>query len=538
MSLAFTSNMFVFSFNTSRVILGAFGVFTYWIVHKLYIYPLFLSPLRKLPGPPLGHPIMGQFGRVINSESGIPQREWCKEYGPVVRIVGPVGLDRVMFLKPEALQKIMVKDWLDYPRPGFLRKILGHVTGFGLLTTTGEEHRQMRKAMNPAFSIPNLMAQTDMYYDAIQRLVDIFTSHIDSKEGREIQVYDWMSKVTLEIICKTAFGLKIDSLHNPHNNLADAYERLLSLQSGRNIAMLILVMIIPGMPKFLQTEFAYRHRHVFKATHIEALAPLTILIDSMYNIKRISAEMLRDKMKESIEAGIVEGDSELSGKKDIMSILVRARTREVGDEYKMSDEAMVNQVLTFLGAGHETTASGLTWTLWLLANDISSQNKLRAEVGPLYAQNSRLDYKTLRDMKCMESLRVMPPVPITLRKAAKSDYVDGVFIPKGTLIWIPIRVINTWKEVWGQDAEEFRPERWLNLPENYNSTFSTFSFIAGPHACIGKTMAIIEMKAVLAALIANFTFEPAYEGQKTLPAAAITMKPTDGMPLKVKRVDL
>ncbi|KAE9404290.1 cytochrome P450 [Gymnopus androsaceus JB14] len=523
----------------SHLIVASVVFIVYFILHKLYIYPFLLSPLRNVPGPSLGHPLWGQFPKVINSESGLPQREWVKQYGPVVRVIGPVGLDRLMLLKPEALHKMMVADWLDYPRPGFLRKVLGHVTGYGLLTVTGDEHRQMRKAMNPAFSIPNLMAQTDMYYDAIQGLVDIFASQTISKEGKEIQVYDWMSKVTLDIICATSFGYHTDSLHNPHNELAEAYEHLVGLQSGPNIAMLILTMVIPGMPRFLQSELAHQYRSLF--THIRILAPLSTLIASMHSIKRISAQMLKEKMKESIESGMVEGDSELSGKKDIMSILVRARTREVGSGYRMSDEAMMAQVLRFLGAGHETTASGLTWTLWLLVNDISSQERLRAEVGPVYAQNSRPDYKTLRDMKwldcvVMESLRVMPPVPITLRKAAKSDYIDGLFVPKGTLFWIPIRTINTWTNVWGDDAEEFHPERWLNLPKNYNSTFSTFSFIAGPHMCIGKTMAIIEMKAVLAALIASFTFEPAYEGQTALTAAAITMKPTDGMPLKVKRV--
>ncbi|KIK58649.1 hypothetical protein GYMLUDRAFT_694295, partial [Collybiopsis luxurians FD-317 M1] len=138
-----------------------------------------------------------------------------------------------MFLRPEALHKIMVKDWLDYPRPNFMRKVLGHVTGYGLLTVTGDEHRQMRKAMNPVFSTPNLMAQTDMYYDAIQGLVDIFAVQADQKEGKIIQVYEWMSKVTLDIICEAAFGYCTDSLHNPHNELAEAYEHLVNLQSGK-----------------------------------------------------------------------------------------------------------------------------------------------------------------------------------------------------------------------------------------------------------------------------------------------------------------
>jgi len=136
----------------------------------------------------------------------------------------------------------------------------------------------------------------------------------------------------------------------------------------------------------------------------------------------------------------------------------------------------------------------------------------------------------------MESLRLFPPVPMTLRKARLDDYIDSVFVPKGTLLYIPIRVVNTYKGIWGEDADQFRPERWLSLPETYNPAFSLLSFIAGPHACIGKTMAIIEMKAVLMHLIANFEFDRAYEGQEAQPTAAVTMKPKDNMPLLVRSI--
>lgn len=107
----------------------------------------------------------------------MPQMRWVKEYGSVVRTVGPVGLERIMFTKPEALHRILVTEWLDNPRvrpliclrflrginhlpkPAFMRHFLALVTGYGLLTVTGNEHKQMRKAMNPAFSIPNLTAR-------------------------------------------------------------------------------------------------------------------------------------------------------------------------------------------------------------------------------------------------------------------------------------------------------------------------------------------------------------------------------------------
>ncbi|KAF8875065.1 cytochrome P450 [Infundibulicybe gibba] len=510
-----------------RILLASSVSIGYYVLHRLFLWPFVFSPLRSVPGPPLGHPLLGQSPQMIKGESGIPQREWIKKYGPVVRVVGPIGIERLIFVRPEALHQILVKEWLEYPRPQFLRNILGLVTGNGLLTVTGNDHKQMRKAMNPAFSIPNLMAQTDMYYDSINSLIEILG------RGKQFNVYDWMSKVTLDIICETGFGYKSDSLHNPHNELAEAYEQLLR----PNLAKLIGVMAIPGGPRFLASERAYQYRSwISKITFI---GPISKLIDSMYRIRRISTRMLQDKMQDS---AVTLSDTD--AKRDIMSLLVRARMADLAKDktaYAMSDEAMVDQVLTFLGAGHETTASGLTWTLWLLANDLQSQTRLRTEVSSLLAENPRPDYRSLKDLQwldcvVMESLRIMPPVPVTGRVAAKTDYVDGILVPKGTLFYIPIRVVNTWKVVWGEDAEEFNPGRWLNLPKDFHPSFSMLSFIAGPHACIGKTMSIIEMKAVLAALITNFEFEPAYVGQVAKPAAAITMKPTDGMPLRVRRV--
>ncbi|CAA7259771.1 unnamed protein product [Cyclocybe aegerita] len=520
-----------------HLVFGVIGYGIYLLCHKLFLWPYFLSPLRQVPGPPLGHPVFGQSGTIIRSETGIPQREWVKKYGPVVRVIGPVGIERMIFMRPEALHQMLVKDWLEYPRPGFLRNILGLVTGYGLLTVTGNDHKQMRRAMNPAFSIPNLMAQIPMYFEPIDGLVDILKSQIKPGEAKQIYVYEWLSKVTLDIICETAFGYKADSLHNPHNELAEAYEQLLSLQSGPNLAKFILLVSLPGAPRFLASDWAYNHRNWI--SKIPVFGTISQLIDAMYRIRKISVRMLDEKMRDS---DLVLNDSD--AKRDIMSILVRARKAELDGgkgEYAMSDRAMMDQVLTFLGAGHETTASGLTWTLWHLSNNLDVQQRLRDELYPVFSENAHPDYRTLKDLQwldcvVMESLRVMPPVPLTVRVAAKTDYIDGVLVPKGTLITIPIRVVNTWKEVWGEDAESFNPARWLSLPKDYHPTFSMLSFIAGPHACIGKTMAIIEMKAVLAALIVNFEFEPAFAGQVPKPAAAITIKPTDGMPLRVRRV--
>lgn len=87
-----------------------------FIAYYVFLYPRYVSPLRVLPGPPWGHILFGQFPAIIRAEAGILQREWVKQYGPVVRAIGPFGLERIIFTKVDALHKILVSDWMAYPR--------------------------------------------------------------------------------------------------------------------------------------------------------------------------------------------------------------------------------------------------------------------------------------------------------------------------------------------------------------------------------------------------------------------------------------
>ncbi|KAJ7596250.1 cytochrome P450 [Mycena floridula] len=533
-----------------------------YLIYILIIYPYVLSPLRNVPGPG-GNPIFGQFPTLIREEPGVPLSRWIEEHGPAVRLVGPLGIERLLLVSPEALARILATGWADYPRPGYLRKILGFVAGHGLLTVSGNEHKRMRKTMNQAFALSHLMAQTDMYYDSIDGLVDILSSAIATSEngpenGKQFDMYDWLGKAALDIISETAFGYKTDSLHNPDNELAMAFHELLSLQSAANMLSLIWIMSLPfGIgAKLFASDIIFNNLAILRSRWFFGgiWAPAAKLISSMRIIRRISSQMLAQKLRELSPEylAIPSDDMEVGAKKDVMTILVRAKAEyekqqqgkqnsETIEGYGMNSNAMMDQVLTFLAAGQETTASGLTWAMYLLASHPEVQNKLREEVTDAFKDGGRPDYRSLKDMQwldcvIMESLRLFPPVPETVRIAATTDYIDGLLVPKGTFLYIPIRSINTWKETWGEDAAKYNPSRWLNLPKTYNPTYSFFSFISGPHACIGRTMAIAEMKAIVGALVTNFSFELAYPGQTAHPTAAITMKPADGMPLRLKRI--
>ncbi|KAJ7442169.1 cytochrome P450 [Mycena galericulata] len=479
----------------------AAGVFIYRVV----LYPRFFSVLRNVPGPPLGNSLFGHYFSLAKNESCIPLREWTKVYGPVVRMMGPLGLETLIFLSPAALDQIMVRDWLEHPRPNFARHVLGFVAGYGLLTTTGDAHKQLRRATSPAFSIPNLMAQTELYYRPIEGLIEILGGQIkagresETANGKVVAMYGWISKLTLDIICEAAFGYKVDCLHDPSNELAVAVEQGDGFHSGENLAWLGAIMALPFAARVVSSDWLFRHRAVF--------GPAGKFLDIKYRLRTFSAGILRTKA----------GDS---SSKNILRFLLRAAREADLPEEARRDAAAVEQVLTVLSAGHETVGTGLAWTIWLLSTHPDVQRRLREEVSPVYAANPRPDYRTLQSLvwlDCVvnESLRLFPPIPATLRVAGKTDYIDGVLVPKGTLLAIP--------HVLGEDAEEFRPARWLNLPAAYDPTFSMFSFLAGPHACIGKTMALSEIKAVLVALIANFEFAPAYEGQIAQPAASIAL---------------
>ncbi|KIL66765.1 hypothetical protein M378DRAFT_160252 [Amanita muscaria Koide BX008] len=494
--------------------------------------------------PPGSKPLFGHSLAIFGEKnSATTLREWRTQFGPTLRVVGPFWSDHLIMTKAEHLEKVLGKDSpYDYPKPGFLRRALEIVFGYGLLTVIGDEHRSLRKAMNPAFSMANLTAQTRFHYEAIDGLSGILNDQIvsspDPSKGNVIQIYNWISKASLDIICQAGFGYKADSLHNPHDELAESYHNLIISQSGPNLAKLLYLMFIPGMLKLMRSSWLYKRRHWLDI--IPFTGYFRIWHESMHRITKISEKLLEQKIKDNESITLPEGEM----KRDIMSTLVRSRKAALekdSNAYTISDAIMVDQVLTFMGAGHAATAFTLTAVFWFLANDQKAQAQLREEVTPVMEGNAHADYGVLKglqwlDCVLMESLRLFPAVPLEAGMANKTDYVGDILVPKGTVIYIPIAIVNTDKGTWGEDAEEWKPSRWLNLPKDFNLTYSFLSFYAGSTACIGKTMAVMELKIAIARLITNFTFEPAYDEQVLNLETGFGTTFVDGMPLCIKRV--
>ncbi|KAJ7749416.1 cytochrome P450 [Mycena metata] len=509
------------------------------LIYRLFLYLRYLSPLRHLPGPSMGNPILGRSTQIADPKVN---KEWVRKYGACFRVVGILGTEAIVCMTPEALEQILVRDWMTYPRPVFLRNSSGLAAGRGLFTTIGNEHKRLRTLLDPAFSRLNLNSLEAVSNTSIERLVEIFRTRLDSNPagGEVLPLYDWVSKLSLDIICEGLFGHTVGSLDNPNHPLFIAFQDLRKIETEQNFWWFMLTTTTPGAPHFLMSKFVNRYRHWLSC--ILPSSPVEAYSNAMWQVKKVSTSIFQTKRSESAGLGIDEE------KKDILGLLIRDGTVD-GD--------ILEHIRAFISAGNQTlstTLSSVRWinmciwgfnrwhqTLYLLAKDSESQRRLREELHPIFATSTTPVFRDLNELlwlNCVisESLRLNPAVPVLARTATETARVDGVLIPKGTLIIIPLEAINTWTDVWGPDADEFRPSRWLDLPRNFSPAFSSVPFSTGHSSCIGRTLATMQLKMIIASLMFNFEFSlpsPDY-----IPDASILLlrQPQDHMPLHVRRV--
>jgi cytochrome P450 len=218
---------------------------------------------------------------------------------------------------------------------------------------------------------------------------------------------------------------------------------------------------------------------------------------------------------------------------DLLARLAGAREPDTGQP--MSDKQLIDNLVTFLAAGHETTAKALTWTLYLIARAPEWQHRIRREVKEVAGEGTiaaeHIDRLIVTRAVLEEAMRLYPPAPVMTRRAAGTVSLGGETIPDRALIFIPVYAVHRHKKLW-EDPDRFDPERFF--PERkarYARTqFMPFGF--GPRTCIGASFAIMEGVTILATLVRRADFE--WDGEHAPePLSRVTLRPRGGMPLHV-----
>lgn len=457
----------------------------------------------------------------------------------IIRYLGIFNQERLLITSSKALAEVLVTRNYDFQKPGNVRFGLSRLLGVGVLLAEGDEHKFQRKNLMPAFAFRHVKDLYSQFWQKGCEVVQVMTDSIiadaqkaavtqDPEKANKtavIEVYTWASRVTLDIIGLSGLGKDFGAVQNPETELSQTYSRIFkpSKQAQRLQALSLF------LPDWVIARIPVQRNNDVRA--------------AAQTIRGVCRGLIREK-KEKLER------KELTDR-DILSVALESGA--------FTEENLVDQLMTFLAAGHETTATSMTWAVYLLCRYPDVQTRLRAEIRerlpPVGSGSDRevtaldIDHMPYLNAVCNEVLRYYAPVPLTLREAAVDTVIQGHRVPKGTAIMMSPWATNFDKTLWGPDAHEFNPDRWMPKgPDDKraasggaNSNYAFLTFLHGPRSCIGLAFARAEFACLLATWVGRFEFaiknKEELDERNILIKGGVTARPHKGMHVYATVVD-
>lgn len=501
----------------AQAVLASLSVYLVW---RIFIAK---STLSNIPGPPGQSWWKGCFFQVFDEFGWKFHREILKKYGSVVRLPMLFGDEQLFVSDPLALHHITVKDQYVYEETSMFITSNSLVFGTSLLSTLGEHHRKQRKMLNPVFSLKHMRDLLPVFYPIAYELRDVLAGQV--KGGTtEFDVMHWVSRAALEYIGRGGFGYSFNALQDEESSAYGEQVKKIGPMLFRTIFYRQFLPWVAniGSPAFRRKVLEFLPSRIAKEA-CELVDSLTSHSTAIFEHQKSSLDKDDDEVQRQVGAG-----------KDIMSVLLKANMA-ANENDRLPEEELIGQINTFILAGQDTTTHAVARILHQLVLHPDEQSRLREEIVTARKERgySDFDYDTLMslpylDAVCRETLRVFPPLTMvsrTTRKdivmplawpitsADRKSQITEIPIKKNTNIIISILGANISKKVWGEDAEEWKPERWLKpLPESVSQAHlpgiyaSMMTFIGGGRACIGFKFAEMEMKLVLSLLLETFDF--------------------------------
>lgn len=341
---------------------------------------------------------------------------------------------------PDDVKRVLVGNHRNYTKGVGLDRVK-ILLGKGIMTSEGELWKRQRLLMQPFFHRRVIAELAQLIAAANDRRILRWDELAAS--GEPVSLTDEMSDLTLDIVLRSIFGRDLDRL--THEQGANPFE-VVAKEPARNL------------------QFAYKFRS------------LTKLVSGL--IARRKAEQAEHF--------------------DFLAMLMSARDKDTGDA--MSERELIDELMTLVVAGHETTASALNWTWYLLAVNPHVEALLHAELdaapelpAPSLEQVEALPYT---QQVINEALRLYPPGWVLSRRSIEADVLGGYEIPPGTNVLLPLYLLHRHPRFW-KDPDLFRPERFAPEHEAERPRFAYMPFAAGPRHCIGESFALYEMQVHL-----------------------------------------
>ncbi|XP_047321339.1 cytochrome P450 CYP749A22-like [Impatiens glandulifera] len=416
--------------------------------------------------------------------------EWLQIYGKNLLLWISYNPE-IIVTEPELAKEILQNKDNDYPKrdgTSLLKKLFGD----SIVASDGARWAKQRNLATHAFRTESLKNMFPAMVESAEVMLAKWKEHKD----KEMEVFEEFRLLTSEVISRTAFGS--------------------SYMEGKQIFTMLIKLTS------LAVANGYKQKLPFSGIFGR-------------NKEEIEADDLKQGIKDSILQIVDRREKLMIESKDLLGLLLKAyRSEDESNRITLDD--IVDECKTFYLTGHETTATLLSWTMFLLALHQDWQEKAREEVINVFAKD-RPNPEGLSKLKTMnmiinECLRLYPPVISLQRKAKKEVHLGKILVPSESHLSVEMMAVHHDPDIWGEDVHMFKPERFAEgvakATRNKVGTFIPFGF--GPRMCVGMNFALNETKIALSMILQRYAFElsPTYVHS---PIITITVRPQYGVPL-------
>lgn len=452
----------------------------------------------------------------------------------IIRYFTFFNRERLIVYSPKALADIHTTECYSFQKPAFLANQMRVILGNGLLLSEGVDHKVQKKGLMPAFTRRRIDALYPLFLSKVQETVHAMTAsinNINNGGGKDMEITNWASRYALDVIGVAALGNDFGAIQDDANPLVKTYNAVFKVSKQQRIIFLLNSFL----PWWLLNNLPLKHNRDFSG--------------ASDLVRAVCRNIITEKRVKFASTQKINADVDV----DILSTAIQSG--------RFTDEGLIDQAMTFLAAGHETTESSIVWAIYMLSRDQTLQQQLREEIrqslpsidswnANAQISSAEINRLPLLQAICSETLRFFTPVRLTMREATQDTYLQGVSIPRGTKVMISSCATNTDRTLWGPDAAEFNPYRWVRSNSDgkletvpaggASNNYALLTFSQGPRSCIGQGFARAEFACLLAGLIGRFEFRLKDEALMDLANVevgdGITAKPKNGLRVVVRAV--
>ncbi|RDX65094.1 Cytochrome P450 714A1, partial [Mucuna pruriens] len=435
---------------------------------------------------------------------------WRKQYGLLYTY--STGMKQHLYVnQPDLVREMNQCITLDLGKPTYITNKLAPMLGNGILRANGHSWAQQRKLVAAEFFMDKVKGMVGLMIESAQPLLLKWEQFIESQGSgtAEVKVDVDLRGLSADVISRVCFG-------HSYSKGKEVFSKLRSIQKAMS-----------KHGGFLFGLSSFREKlNLISSKKKNEIASLEREIESLI------WELVEERKRECSDAS--------SSEKDLMQLLLEAAMTDQGLGKDFSKRFIVDNCKNIYFAGHETTAVAASWCLMLLALHPEWQTRIRTEVAQL-CPNGIPDADSLPLLKTVtmvikEVLRLYPPAAFVSREAYEDIQIGNLNVPKGVCLWTLIPTLQRDPEIWGPDANEFKPERFSEgVSKACKFPHAYVPFGLGTRLCLGKNFAMVQLKVVLALIISKFSFSlsPSYRHS---PAYRMIVEPGHGVYILIQKI--